>query len=329
MLIKISLDRLQELVNKSYYQVILLKNTQGEKFKAYISRCLFFQQKLYDNITLYFLRIPMIRPIILLYHKSLFYFRYKCQQIGQYIEYRMPLSTFAVLLSIICSRLHIAGYMIMVCLILIKLDFTVVSMLRFYKPRLDLLETNFPQIGQKNHLHKRNMWTSAFKVVGEAASNPQVQAVGVAVAGALAWKALDAYDTQTQKEIGDADREAMAIQAQADRDAAAIQAQADRDAAAAQAQADREAAAAQAQADREAAAAQAQKDREEQAKDREAESKRHKETLEAEALERQKDRQEENRRIAFEKMLSGEFENLSDDQKQRVVRIVQSGDLSP
>ena len=46
------------------------------------------------------------------------------------------------------------------------------------------------------------------KIAQEAASNPHVQAVGVAVAGALAWKVLDVYDTQANKEISAEDREA-------------------------------------------------------------------------------------------------------------------------
>jgi hypothetical protein len=87
-------------------------------------------------------------------------------------------------------------------------------LLRFYKPRIALAIAHFPQLNQPN---RRRMWTSAFKAIGDAASNPQVQAVGVAVTGALAWKALDVYDTLKQAELAQADCEA-AFQSQLERE---------------------------------------------------------------------------------------------------------------
>lgn len=197
----------QELSRKYFFTI----KTFFEVFQNEAKKIIIFRQKIYDNITLSLLQIKIIKPLVLSYHKGLFYFRYFCERAGCFVEHYVALNTFALLLSIICSRLHIAGYMIVACLILIRLDFTV-AMLRFYKPRMELAIAHFPQL---NQLNRCGMWTSAFKALGEAASNPQVQAVGVAVTGALAWKALDVYDTLKQADIAQADRDAVAIQAQA------------------------------------------------------------------------------------------------------------------
>jgi signal transduction histidine kinase len=65
----------------------------------------------------------------------------------------------------------------------------------------------------------------------------------------------------------------------------------------------------------------------EAARQKEAEAARQKEALEAEALERKKDRQEENRRLAFDKMSSSDFNALSDEQKKRIVETVETGEI--
>lgn len=90
------------------------------------------------------------------------------------------------------SKLHIAKYLIIFSLIFIRVDFSVLSMLRFYKKYPEKLYLLYPA-------HKRYMWS-------KAASNPQIQAIAVGVTGAVAWKALDVWDIQTQKEIANDDR---------------------------------------------------------------------------------------------------------------------------
>lgn len=59
----------------------------------------------------------------------------------------------------------------------------------------------------------------------------------------------------------------------------------------------------------------------------EAEAARQKEALEADAFERKKDRQEENRRSAFDKMSSSDFNALSDEQKKRIIDTVETGEI--
>lgn len=116
-----------------------------------------------------------------------------------------------LIISIIMSRLHIAGYLIIFCLLFFRLDFSVLSMLRFYKKYPERLNQIYhPQ-------QQREMWTQAGKIVQEAASNPQVQTVAVGVMGALAWKVLDIHDVHTQQEIATTDGISKEKIAEADR----------------------------------------------------------------------------------------------------------------
>lgn len=142
------------------------------------------------------------------------------------------------------------------------------------------------------------MWSRASQVVTEAITNPQVQAVGVAVAGALAWKALDVHEIHTQKEIAEADRLA----------AATLQEEA-----------------LKAEAERQAETLKAEKER--HVETLKAKKERNDEAIKAEAAERAKDRVEENKRKAFEIMSSTEFNQLSDEQKERVITTAKTGNF--
>ena len=240
--------------------------------------------EIYDSITLSLLKIPVIKQGVIVYHIGLLYFRYQCERIGLFIERFINLNTFALILSFLCSRFHVSGYMIIACLLFIRIDFAVLAMCRFYKERPEIMYNNFPKI---NQIHRRDMWSKTTKIITEAATNPQVQAVGVAVTGALAWKALDIHDTYIQKEVAEADRVA----------AATLQEQA-----------------LQAEKDRQDAALAAEKDRQDAA-------------LKAETVERDKDRVEENKRKAFEIMSSVEYSQLTEEQKERVVETLKTGNL--
>ena len=254
-----------------------------------------YRQNVYDNITIWLLKIPVINQTIILYHIALFYFRYGCEEVGAFIERFMNLSTFAVLLSMFCSRYHIAGYMIIGCLIFIRLDFAVVAMLRFYKKRPEIMYKNFPQL---NQVPRRGMWSKVSHAVAEAITNPQVQAVGAAVAGALAWKAMDVHEIHVQKEIAEADRVAEkelhdeSLKAEKERHDEALK---------------------------------AEKERHDEAL--KAEKERHDEALKAEAVERAKDRVEENKRKAFEIMSSAEYSQLSEEQKESISKTAKTGIL--
>lgn len=178
-------------------------------------------QDLYNKATLSLLNIFPFSILLRFFHLFLFYFRIYTEMMGHFIDKYISLNMFALIVSLIMSRLHIAGYLISFCLLIIHLDFWVLSMARFYKKYPEkLVSLNI----------KRHMWSQATKIVQEASTNPQVQAVGVAVAGALAWKVLDVYDTQTSKEIADADRSASKEIADADREAENARHAADREA---------------------------------------------------------------------------------------------------
>ena len=113
------------------------------------------RQNIYNRVTLKLLNVVFLKDLILLYHLFLFYFRYLLVKLFTRLETYINLHTLAIIVSVICSRLHVAGYMIIICLLLIRLDFSVLSMTRFYKNHPGLLGRNFPQTIPP---HTRGMW---------------------------------------------------------------------------------------------------------------------------------------------------------------------------
>jgi hypothetical protein len=196
-----------------------------------------WKQKWYNQLTLRLLDNKFLAPFVKCFHLSLLYFRYYSIMFITFLEQFISLNVFAIIVSIICSRLHVAGYLIVFCLIFLRVDLAVIPMCLFYKQYPNQLLKHFPGAT----VIKRGMWRASLKIIEEAGTNPKVQAVGVAVAGAVAWKALDVYDTLKQEDIATLDREASERQAAADREAAERQAAADREATKQQATADREA----------------------------------------------------------------------------------------
>lgn len=81
------------------------------------------------------------------------------------------------------------------------MDFAVLYMSRFYKKHPELLIELY-----KNN--KRQMWSRAAQIAQEAASNPQIQTAATLVTGAVAWKAIDVWDSYKQEAIAEKDREA-------------------------------------------------------------------------------------------------------------------------
>lgn len=215
------------------YSSLLNKNYLLSLLERYRLWC----QSLYDKVMLYCLEVSVLRYLIISYHIFLFYFRYGAELLGAKIERYISLSNFALTLSIICSRLHTSGYMLLFCLLFIRIDFQVLNMARFYKQHPIVFKKNFPQAFPPRNT--RGVWSKAQKIVVEAATNPQMQAVSVAVVGALAWKCLDVYDTQTTKEIANQDRIAENARSEADRIAENTRSEADRNAENARSEADR------------------------------------------------------------------------------------------
>jgi len=195
------------------------------------------RQHLYDKCCLFMLEIPGLRSLLIYYHTTLFYFRYLSELLGDKIKQYISLNTFALIISMVASRLHVIPVMLIFCLIFIRLDFALLSACHFYKKYPLMLSRSFPQIHQPI---KRQMWTRVSQIVTEAATNPQVQSVAVAVTGALVWKGIDVYDTLKQEEIATADREANAQQAELTRQAEATQAELSRQAEAIEREKDRE-----------------------------------------------------------------------------------------
>jgi hypothetical protein len=169
-----------------------------------------FKQKIYDNMTLSLLDNPSLAPFISFYHRFLFAFRIYSVDFCNFLERFVNLQVAAIIISLILSRLHFGGALIIFCLVFLRLDFAVLSMARFYQKRPERLKNLY-------HIQQRYMWSRVVKVAEEAASNPNVQTAATLVVGALAWKTLDVYDTQAQKEIAEEDRIAQKEIAEQDR----------------------------------------------------------------------------------------------------------------
>lgn len=229
--------------------------TKGNPFKYYLSAYLAWVQAKYEYLLEILLFYPVSRPIIRGYISFLFFFRVSCNEVSK-IPY---FNSMVMFIAILCSRLHLAGYMIILCLIIIRLDQSFNRIAIYYRKNPNKLVLDFPYI-----IGNRYMWSRAGKVVLEAAENPMVQATAVAVTGALAWKALDVIDKGRQLETTQAEIAAEAIQRDEDRKTEAKERQLDREADAQQQALNREA------------------DAKQQALNREAENQRHRESLAAE-----------------------------------------------
>jgi hypothetical protein len=280
------MDKNINIFNIMVNAILLSKNTLilvKEYIKNIVIKTNEWRQHSYNITIIFLLKNKVTGFLVKKYHLLLLYFRFICRQGGEYIEKYISLNMLALIISMICSRLHIAAYLIIVCLFLLRAEYAVVAMLRFYKKNPSIFDLNFPQ----TKLQTRGMWSRASKEIIEAATNPQVQTVAVAVAGALAWKALDVYDTLKEKEIADADRTAEDI-----RHKEALQAEDIR-----------------------------------HKETLQAEDARHKETLQAESDQKQKDRQEENKRAAFDKMISVQYDALSEEQKDQVKHAITTGEI--
>jgi len=251
-----------------------------------------WKQKWYNKVTLHLLDNKFSAPFIKILHLFLLYFRYSSTLVIDFIERYVNINAFAIIISVIFSRLHIAGYLIIFCLLFLILDFAVVSMSLFYKNNPTQLVKHFPGA----YTAKRGMWRLGQKVIEEAAINPKVQAVGVAVAGAVAWRALDVYDTIKQEDMSALDRESAERMADKDRESTERMADEDRAEETARHNKDVEAEAEQRQKDRDAEAQQRQEDRN------------------AEAEQRQKDR-ESAERIAAQETTTKENSSEKDDKK--------------
>lgn len=158
-----------------------------------------FRQRLYNKITLKLLENSKTSAIISLYHKMLFNIRIYTEDFYFFISRYMNIHVLAIIISLIFSRLHLAGYLIVFCLLFLRIDFSTLSMLHFYKQNPERLKILYT-------INKRFMWSRTVRIAEEAASNPQVQAAATLVGGALAWKILDVYDTQVLVELSEKDR---------------------------------------------------------------------------------------------------------------------------
>lgn len=201
-----------DVINFSY----LLAAYMPQSLYNFLLNVAIWRQQLYDKVTLKLLNIFIIKDLIILMHTCLFYFRIKSVALFEFIERYINLDVFMIILSVVCSRLHIAGYMIVGCLLFFRLDLAVMYMARFYKKYPLILDKNFPQINKGD---KRSMWSKAAPLISEAAQNPKVQAVAVGIGGLVVWKALDVHDTYKQADIAEADRQTEANEREKDRQA--------------------------------------------------------------------------------------------------------------
>ena len=196
----------------------------------------------------------------------------------------------ALSISMITARLHLGGWLIVVCLIILRLQGSFRKVARYYQADMTRLNRDFPHIRMEKRYMKR-----ATEAIVEALENPKTQAVAIAVAGALAWKAMDLWDTTKNEALSEATNLSNERIAAEDRAAEAAQRDRDRDTARETAAQDRESTERTANRELDIAKETADKDRatakETADRDRDAENTRHRESLAAEATQRQLDRE--------------------------------------
>src|SRR5271155_4114772 len=118
----------------------------------------------YNTITFALLQIPVISAVVISYHKFLLYFRYYSEETGTFIEKFISLNTLMLIIATLCSRFHVGGYFIVLCLLFLRLDFGVVSVAKFYEKNPSVSQKNFPRLSDPN---RRGMWSKAGKIVTE------------------------------------------------------------------------------------------------------------------------------------------------------------------
>ena len=223
------------------------------------------KSQIYYNTTMDLLLTTSITsPIILLWFRFLFLFHNVFQNIHtRFGDNNVNLAALSI--SMITARLHVGGWLIVVCLIILRLQASFRKVARYYQADMTRLNRDFPHIRMEKRYMKR-----ATEAIVEALENPKTQAVAIAVGGALAWKAMDLWDTSKNAEIAESDRKAAIETADKDRKATIDTADKDR-----------------------------LQEAMERQKDRIAEDARHRQTLEAEATQRQLDRESATQRSSL------------------------------
>jgi hypothetical protein len=250
--------------------------------KSYLLKLSQLQQNVYNKTFDMLLTNKVTRPFVRLFIRLLFRFHYVTESLYCYFG-EGNINMASLFLSGLTSRLHIGGWLIVVCMIILRLQASFRKVARYYKADMSRLNRDFPNI----HMDKRYMGKVNQAII-DALENPRTQAVVVAVGGAIAWKAMDLWDTTKNAEIADKDRVANMLIADKDRTHASQEAQKERNADNARHREMLEAEATQRQLDRDA----------EDLRHRETltrEDARHRETLEAEAIQRQLDRESTER----------------------------------
>jgi hypothetical protein len=134
------------------------------------------------------------RFFLLIWIRLLFLFNYLWMNLHhRFGDYHVNLAALA--LSMVCARLHVSGWLILICLVITRLHMSFRIIAKYYNANITRLNRDFPNIS----IEKRYM-RSAAKAIVEGLENPKTQAVAIAVGGALAWKAMDLWDTTKNAE---------------------------------------------------------------------------------------------------------------------------------
>lgn len=191
-----------------------------------IERYALWRQQIYNTLTTFILEQPFFRSFLIKYHIFLFYFRDYTLRFFEWVSQYISLPVFGIMISIVFARLGIAGYLAFFCLLFLRLEFSLVSVCRYYKTHPAQLAKHLPGV----LIIKRGMWSRAGKFIEEASLNPHVQVVATATAGLVVWKCMDVWETTKAAEIATADREATTQTADKDREATSQTADKDREA---------------------------------------------------------------------------------------------------
>lgn len=190
-----------------------LSSIASTKFYLFLNKISVTSQKYHDFIMELLLNTKVISFFLLIWIRFLFLFHdFYLNLHIRFGDNNVNLAALAI--SMIAARLHLSGWLIVVCLIILRLQGSFRKVARYYQSDMTRLNRDFPHIRMEKRYMKR-----ATEAIIEALENPKTQAVAIAVGGALAWKAMDLWDTTKNAETAAKDRDAEATQRDIDRKA--------------------------------------------------------------------------------------------------------------
>ena len=171
------------------------------KFKEKLVIIQNFRETWYDKITLKLLTIPVVKDIIIFYHRIVFEYVINFTQTKDYVEKYIRLPNLLILVGMLGTRANFGMELILCSVLFMRVEFSVIAVKGFYRRHPWLLEKNFLNLS----VHKRLMMSGAAK----ALANPGGALAAATIVGIVVSKGFDAYEASKLHEEGDKTRVVM------------------------------------------------------------------------------------------------------------------------